>query len=195
MKNETEHREKLYIQIRESYGRIVYSYTTHLKRGNHLHTNDQCIRISQIVLSAISTGGFLGAIISIGNQQIFTVIGGLFSTVLLALNLYLKNYSLLEEIKRHQNTAIDLWKIREDYISLLTDFQSLPIDTIISKRDALQNTAYEIYKSSPLTNRKSYIEAQKALKFEEEQFFTHEEIDKILPAHLRIRDNQNHSFE
>lgn len=195
MKNETEHRKKLYIQIRESYGRIVYSYTTHLKRSNHLHTNDQCIRVSQIVLSAISTGGFLGAIVSISNQQIFTVIGGLFSTVLLALNLYSKNYSLLEEIKRHQNTAIDLWKIREDYISLLTDFQSLPIETIISKRDALQNTAYEIYKSSPLTDRKSYIETQKALKFEEEQFFTHEEIDKILPTHLRIRDNQNHMFE
>ena len=95
--------------------------------------------------------------------------------------------STLEEIKQHQNTAIDLWMLREDYISLLTDFPTLTTKAIASKRDDLQKKAYEIYKSSPLTDKESYCEAQKALKSEEEQFFTPEEIDKILPSHLRVK--------
>lgn len=183
--DQDQHRENLCVQLREAFGRIVYSYTTHLKKMNHLHAKDEKIKILQICLSAISTGGFLGAIIT--NQQAFTVIGGLFSTALLALNLFLKNYNLLEEIKQHQNTAIDLWMLREDYISLLTDFPTLTTKAIASKRDDLQKKAYEIYKSSPLADKESYCEAQKALKSEEEQFFTPEEIDKILPSHLRVK--------
>lgn len=187
--NQKQHRENLCVQLREAFGRIVFSYTTHLKKMNHLHAKDEKIKILQICLSAISTGGFLGAIIT--NQQSFTVVGGLFSTALLALNLFLKNYNLLEEIKQHQNTAIDLWMVREDYISLLTDFPTLSTKDLASKRDDLQKKTYEIYKSSPLTDKESYREAQKALKSEEEQFFTPEEIDKILPSHLRVKIGGN----
>ncbi|ENZ6560176.1 MULTISPECIES: hypothetical protein [Enterococcus] len=41
------------------------------------------------------------------------------------------------------------------------------------------------------TNSKSYESAQKALKSEEEQFFTEEELDKMLPEHLRKKSSKN----
>lgn len=40
-------------------------------------------------------------------------------------------------------------------------------------------------KKTPKTNSKSYTEAQKALKNEEEQFFTNEELNQMSPSHLR----------
>ncbi|MCR0367253.1 hypothetical protein MKD15_20865 [[Clostridium] innocuum] len=43
----------------------------------------------------------------------------------------------------------------------------------------------EIYGAAPLTDGKSYAAAQAALKTNEEQFFTQEELNKMLPAHLR----------
>ena len=41
------------------------------------------------------------------------------------------------------------------------------------------------YCAAPLTDGKSYAAAQAALKTNEEQFFTQEELNKMLPAHLR----------
>ena len=177
------HRDCLLVQLREAYGRVVYTYTTHLKVMSHLVKKNALIKYTQIIFSAISTGGFLGSIIT--NEIVLTCIGGLFSTALLALNLFYKDFNLLEEIKQHRSTADNLWMVREDYISLLTDYSILSDVEIMAQRDKLQSRVFEIYKIAPKTDRKSYIEAQNALKVEEEQFFTPEEIDKMLPSHLR----------
>lgn len=183
MEDSSQHRDNLYAQIRECYGRLVYTYTTHNKKMNYLELKNKQLKACQIVLSAISTSGFLGAIIT--NQKAFTIIGGIFSTLLLAVNLFFKDTNIVEEVKRHYSIAINLWLAREDYISLLTDFPILSSEKIVQIRDDLQARVFEIYKSSPTTDKRSYLEAQNALKKEEEQFFTPEEIDMMLPMHLR----------
>ena len=184
MEINSRYKQALQDQIREAYGRVVYTYTTHLKMMNRLVKKNNIIKYIQITLSAISTGGFIGAIIT--SEAALTCIGGLFSTILLAINLFFKDFNLLSEIKQHRDASDELWMIREDYISLLTDFEVLSEAEITSKRDSLQKRTFEIYKTSPKTDSKSYSDAQRALKAEEEQFFTPEEIDKMLPAHLRI---------
>jgi hypothetical protein len=187
MEANSRHRDALRTQIREAYGRIVYTYTTHLKKMNRLDKCNRQIKYTQIFLSAISTGGFLGSMIT--NQFFLTCIGGIFSTALLFLNLYFKEFNLAEESKQHRITADNLWIIREQYISLLTDFDILSEKDIVSKRDNLQKQTFEVYNASPKTDAKSYRAAQKALKSEEEQFFTPDEIDKMLPVHLRMESN------
>lgn len=67
----------------------------------------------------------------------------------------------------------------------MTDFDILSTEDIISTRDTLLQETYEIYKKTPKTNSKSYTEAQEALKNDEEQFFTNEELNQMLPSHLR----------
>lgn len=178
------YKEALKTQIREAYGRIVYTYTTHLKMMNRLDKRNRLIKYVQIFLSAISTGGFIGSMIT--NEFVLTCIGGIFSTALLVLNLYFKDFNLADESKQHRIASDNLWLIRERYISLLTDFEVLSDDDILVKRDELQKMTYEIYNNSPKTDSKSYKVAQKALKSEEEQYFAPEEIDKMLPAHLRV---------
>ncbi|MDL2275881.1 SLATT domain-containing protein [Desulfosarcina sp. OttesenSCG-928-G10] len=182
--NESSHfKNSLVIQIREAYGRIVYTYTTHLKLMNRLARKNNAIKIWQIILSAISTGGFIGSMIT--SEFILTCVGGVFSTVLLAMNLFFKDFNLLDEAKQHRTAADELWLIREKYISLLTDACVLNVEDIVLRRDELQNETYNLYKQSPKTDAKSYTAAQKALKKDEEQFFTEEEVDKLLPPHLR----------
>lgn len=183
MAQSSPHKEALETQIREAYGRVTYTYTTHLKMMNRLVKKNKTVKYLQISLAAISTGGFVGSLIT--NEFALTCIGGLFSTALLALNLFFKDFNLFEEIKQHRMASDSLWLIREQYVSLLTDFCVLNEDEIVSRRDDLQNRTFEIYKHSPKTDSKSYADTQKALKNEEEQFFTPEEIDKMLPSHLR----------
>lgn len=188
MQDFLDHKKALMVQIREAYGRVVYTYTTHLKQAGALTEKFQRIKVGQIVLSAISTTGFFAAIIT--NMTYMTWIGGIMSAGLLMLNLYFKEFNLVEESKRHRTTADELWIIREKYISLLTDLDILSEERIMQIRDELQNNTAEIYKVAPLTNSQSYKEAQKGLKNEEEQFFTSLEIDKMLPEHLR-EENKN----
>ncbi|WP_317912481.1 SLATT domain-containing protein [Carnobacterium maltaromaticum] len=181
--SDLQQKEKLEIQLREAYGRVTYTYTSHLKFMNRLNKKNKILRYSQITLSAISTGGFLGTIIF--DKIMLTIIAGFFSAILLALNLFFKNFELDEESKQHGMAADKLWLIREKYVALLTDFGTLSIDEIVLTRDILREETYIIYSESPKTDKKSYSESQKALKNEEEQFFTEVELDKMLPLQLR----------
>ncbi|ECV6997177.1 SLATT domain-containing protein, partial [Listeria monocytogenes] len=101
--SDLQQKEKLEIQLREAYGRVTYTYTSHLKFMNRLNQKNKLLRYSQITLSAISTGGFLGTFIF--DKIILTTIAGLVSAVLLALNLFFKNFELDEESKQHRVAA------------------------------------------------------------------------------------------
>ena len=181
--NSQVHRDGLMIQIKETYGRVVYTYTAHWKMVDALAEKNRRIKHAQIWLSAISTGGFIGSIIT--NETALTCIGGIFSTVLLALNLYFKDFNLNADITKHSAAANALWSIREAYVSLLTDFPNMTNDEICARRDELQAMTADVYKTVPKTDSKSYTAAQNALKKEEEQFFGENELDMMLPPHLR----------
>jgi hypothetical protein len=178
--------------MREAYGRVVYTYTAHLKKMNRLVKTNITVKCLQIVLSGISTGGFISSVIT--HEPTLTYVGGLFSVALLGLNLYCKDFNLADQIRQHSTAADNLWLIREQYVSLLTDFCALNEREIIARRDDLQSRTWEIHKQSPKTDSASYADAQKALKDEEEQFFAPEEIDKMIPAHLRNK-SRNKSID
>ena len=174
---------KLESQIREAYGRVTYTETCHEKIIKRLLKINENIKVTQIILSAMTTGSFLVTIIS--NERVSAILGSILSVLLLILNTYAKNFNLVEVAQEHQKASDLLWKIREEYVSLLTDFEILEMEKIMGKRDELQNRTADVYSSSPRTDSKSYEEAQKALKTDEEQTFSEEEIDVMLPNSIR----------
>ncbi|MBM7634301.1 SLATT domain-containing protein [Geomicrobium sediminis] len=174
---------KLESQIREAYGRIVYTFTCHNKIVHRMLKRNNNIKIWQIVLSALTTGSFLATILN--NEVIIGLIGAIFSISLLILNAYVKNFDLIEIAQSHQKAADELWVIREEYVSLLTDFESLEEQEIVKRRDNLQIRTAEIYSKSPRTDAKSYKDAQRSLRTEEEQTFSEKELDLMLPNSIR----------
>jgi len=108
-------------QLRESYGRVVYSHKTHEKCADILLERLTRIKLSQIILSAITTGGFIAALFGSGKEA--ALIGIIISTGLLVLTAYTKNYDLGEIAQKHKQAGSDLWLIREKYLSLLTDLK------------------------------------------------------------------------
>lgn len=188
MQDEQKYRNDLLSQIKNAYGKVVYSYTTHWKQQNIYVNRLKKLKITEIVLSSISTTGLVSFLIS--NQWWIALIGTIFSAISLALTLYTKDKRYEEAIASHRVSADDLWLLREKYISLMTDFESLEISEIVRKRDDLEKNASRIYKAAIPVTPAAYKEAQKALKEEEEQYFSEAELDQMLPPHLRKLENK-----
>ena len=174
-------------QLRESYGRVVYSHKTHEKCADILLQRHDRIRLTQIVLSALTTAGFVGAAMDTGQGA--AIVGALLSALLLVLNSYTKKYDLGELAQKHRQAGSDLWLIREEYLSLLVDvrMQKKPLEEIQKQRDVLVHQLYEIYRGAPSTNYRAYKKAQEALQNLEDMTFSDAEIDKFLPRELQRR--------
>lgn len=179
----TSHRTILEDQIREAYGRVTYSQTTQVKQAELLKEKDTCLKWATIIASILTTGGILGFIIL--NTQYCAIFSVITSMVTLVISSILKSVDYNGQSKEHKNAADRLWPIREEYVSLLIDFDTLTDEEIIERRDVLQNRTGEIYADAPTTSEKSYKKAQKALKYDEEQYFSKEELNKLLPERLR----------
>lgn len=173
----------LYNQIEEAYGKVVYTYTTQVIHARRLHNKYTVLKWWQLILSAVSSGGFIGTLIT--DQILLAWVGGICSTILLVLTAYFKDTDLSAVHKLHLDTSNKLWLLREQYLSLLTDFSTLSREEIVSRRDDLQERVSEVYVSAPLTDNKSYSLAQKALKENESQFFSRQELNQMLPETLR----------
>lgn len=172
-------------QLRELYGRIVWTHKTQEKCADIILKRHTVIKITQIVLSGLTTTGILVTVF--GDQPVIGIISAILSAILFGLNAYSKDYDLGEIAQKHSSSASELWNIRESYLSLLTDVKAkrLSIDEIIAQRDNLQQELANAYKGAPRTISAAYEEATASLKLNEEMTFTKEEIDNILPSELR----------
>ena len=120
-------------------------------------------------MSAISTGGLVATVIM--DEVKVAWIGGIVSTTLLVLNGYLKSKDFAAEEQKHIDVVNSLWSIREDYISLLTDFDVLSENEIMEKRELLKARTAKVYENAIQMDKRSYAATQQALQKEEEQFF------------------------
>lgn len=176
-------------QLRECYGRVVYTHKTHEKRADALIKKNSCIKWGQIILSAIIAGGVITMLFEFCPEykKLAEVIVAIISTILLVLNSYTKDYDLGAIAQKHRQVAAEIWLIREKYLTLLTalHMKQQSLDEICLQRDKLLEDLHSIYSGAPSTNFKAYKKAQDALKNMEDMTFSDEEIDKFLPKELR----------
>lgn len=180
-----ESRRILEAQLRECFGRVVYSHKTQEKCADILLALRSKLKLWQIILSALTTGGFMAAVFGAGQGA--AILGTLISTALLALNAYTKNYDLGELAQKHKQAASALWLIREKYLSLITDLVmgEKPIEKMQEERDSLLKQLSSAYASAPPTTGDAYTKAQEALKVKEDLTFSESEIDAFLPKELK----------
>ncbi|MEP7312921.1 MAG: SLATT domain-containing protein [Pseudomonadota bacterium] len=186
--------DPLEAHLRECFGRVAYSHKTHEKCADNCQKTLSRIKLGQIALAALTTGGIFTAIFagvsSATNPQVelyAKIAAAVLSTVLLILNAYTKDVDPGRLSERHREAATALWNIRESYVSLLADFRSNAItaDQARIRRDSLQEALCEIYRAAPRTTSQAYAAAQDGLQRNQELTFSDEEIDKLLPGALR----------
>jgi len=186
-------KELLLAQIRECFGRVVYTHKTHEKQSEIFVRNEKFWKGVQIVLSVIVPGTLIVTLGRLfGYEKIWTLMGLLLSVALAVVTLYFKNFNYGVEIQRHKTIAIQLLAIRESYVSLINDVMANCIDFDLARknRDDLMRKLENIYVNAPITSQTAYKKAQKALKLDEELTFSSNEIDKLLPEELRLNKNK-----
>lgn len=172
-------------QIREIYGRVVYTHKTHEKCADVLKVRSDYMKFAEIFLSAATTTSIL--VILFGDGKVFQFLAAFFSTILLGLTLYSKDFNLLAIAEKHKQAALDILEIREKILSLLVDIRigNKDIEQLQQTRDELNEQLVNTYRGAPKTINKAYEIGSKALKENEEFTFSDAEIDKFLPESLR----------
>lgn len=170
-------------QIRECYGRVVYTHKTHERMADRCADTLRVYKLSQIVLSALTTAGAVGVVVR--DETWIEIATAVVSFATLFVAAYLKDVDPGAIAQKHRDAAAKLWNIRECYLSLLTDLARLPHEAAIERRDELQTMLAAVYAGSPQTNGKAYQEAQNRLKNMEDLTFTDAEIDCFLPLSLK----------
>lgn len=178
-----DYREKLKGQIRNSFGNLVYTYTSHLKQVEILKRKMSILKNAKRILSAFSSAGIFSTIFN--NYMWVKICSSLFSFSLLYLTYRMRDLDFNNLMNRHIKASDALRHVRDDYVSLLVDFDNLDTKQIKENRDELQCRASFIYDNSPKTSRKAYKRTQCALKCEEEQYLTDQEVDQMLFKDLR----------
>lgn len=172
-------------QIRECFGRVVYTHKTHEKMADRCSATLQRYKLCQIAVSVLTTSGALSVVFL--DQFWLKLATAALSIVGLWASGYMKGFDPGGTAQKHRDAAANLWPIRESYLSLLTDLRmgGVSADDAGKRRDELQKKLAAIYLGAPQTNSKAYADAQKALKESEDYTFADEEIDKFVPSSLR----------
>ena len=172
----------LFEQIREEYGKVLYSQSIHAKESDCLKQIDNTTKWMAIVLSVLTTSGILDYFIrDAANSLLFSMITSLMTMILSSM---MKSIDYKGRSIEHKKAADGLWLIREEYLSLLTDFSSTDLETIRKRRDDLIHRTATIYETAPTTGKRAYKRAQNAIK-SGEQWFDDEEWHKLLPKSLQ----------
>lgn len=185
--------EYLLAQVREAFGRVVYSHKTHEKQADLCFTKHRWQQGLLVGFTAISTGTFLAAVLGlVGNPVLTSLATSAIALVVSALSLAAKSFRFGEESEAHRDIASRLWDVRESYLSLIADLMS----GVTSKsdgrmrRDEFQEATRKAYAVAPRTTAKAYGKAQDGLKNNEELTFTSREIDLLLPMALRLNESE-----
>ncbi|WP_198674431.1 SLATT domain-containing protein [Microcella alkaliphila] len=181
----------LLAQVRESFGRVVYSHKTHEKQADICFRKHRWQQGALIALTAVGSGTFLVAVVGLVGDPVLTSLTT--STIALLvtwLSLGAKTFRFADESHAHRDIASRLWDVRESYLSLISDLMSEDISDVParSRRDELQQATRAAYADAPRASWKAFKSAQRGLKHNEEMTFTSREIDLFLPQALRLEE-------
>lgn len=186
--------DHLLAQVREAYGRVVYSHKTHEKQADLCFTRHRVQQGVLVALTAASSGTFLAAVLGATVSPEMAGLATSFAALLVsALSLSTKTFRFHEEAEAHRDTASKLWDVRESYLSLITDLMSGATSAADARvrRDELQEATRVVYATAPRTSNKAFKKATGGLKKREELTFTSDEIDPFLPETHRLNGEES----
>lgn len=183
----------LLAQVREAFGRVVYSHKTHEKQADMCFRRHRWQQAALVVLMAVSSGTFLASVLGVlVEPQLASLTTSFIALLVTAMSLGTKTFRFAEEAESHRDIASRLWDVRESYISLIADLMSGDASDAQARgrRDELQESTRDAYANAPRTSDRAFSKARKGLKDNEEMTFTPREIDFFLPEALRLNEGE-----
>lgn len=177
----------LVCQLKEMFGRVAYTHATHLNQMRIVQCSKGRFQVSETVLTALSSTALIATLLK-GESwlEVGAILAAALTTFSLGLSLYSKYSMHAELVAQHKAFASELWKLREELLSMLFDLEAgAEVETMKAKRDEINVKLATLYASAPVTSSKAYAKAQEQMKNEEALFFQEWELNRMLPAALR----------
>lgn len=164
---------------------VVWTHKIQEKQADIYLSKLNLLEFVRIGASAITTSGIFAVIFL--DTYWLKIATAVMSIVSLFINSYYKTYDLKGLQKHHKKSALDLLELREEFISVLCDIKlnKYTEENLLKKRDELLKRQMTIYKGALDTSGDAYDKAQKALKVQNDNTYTDEEIDSFLPMVAR----------
>lgn len=177
--------EYLEDQIRQLLGGVVWTHKIQEKQADIYLEKYNRYEFWRIILQVITTSGIISTIFA--NFMFTKIISAIFSAISLYITTYLKSYDLKELHRKHKETALMLLTLREEIISIICEIRlkKFTEDTLIQKRDKVNEKYLEICKTALDATEEAVNRADVALKQQNDSNYEDEEIDKFLPMTLR----------
>lgn len=134
------------------------------------------MKLALLAVSSITAGGLISNLAGYTDDAIMVTISSVLSVILGSVINLADFHSIADS---HKRSSDELWKIREDYRSLIVDFDSLSESERISRRDSLSERTGAVYSKAPPTGRIACFLAKRALD-KGEQEITPQERDDFL---------------
>lgn len=198
MENNNEKRKyNLQFQLIKSFGNVIIAHKTQETHTDILMKKSSTIKLIQIILSAMTTGGLVTALSSIGEpfQIISTYLSTFISIILLTISSYNKNYKLDELAEKHRCAAIELWQVREEYNTLITKSEFIDYNDLDEKFSKLQKDLRKIYQKVPRTSTKAYIQSKEKLNTSYKEKNSLKSVIKFLPPEIIEKFKLNECIE
>ncbi|WP_454229890.1 SLATT domain-containing protein [Propioniciclava flava] len=190
-----DHDPYLLAQLREAFGRVVYSQKTHEKQADICFNKHRWQQGVLIALTATRLAGtFLAAVVGLLGDPVLTSLAT--STIALLvvswISLGAQTFKFQEESEAHLVIASRLWDVRESYLSLIADHMSGTVSEAGGRvrRDELQQATRDAYGDAPRTSSKAFARAREGLQHNEEMTFTSREIDPFLQRLSRLDEGE-----
>lgn len=172
-------------QVREVFGRMVYTHKIHEKERERLSRLAVISKWVNIVVSAATLGGVVTAL---GAGSVgFLVASVCLATLNVGHAFVQLSFDPLRDAGLHRAAAKQLLVVRNGYESLVIDMMSGAVtdDEARARRAELEAQAQDAYRLAPDSSGRAYASAQKALKLKEDLTFSSDEIDAFLPEGVR----------
>lgn len=177
-------------QIRQIFASVVWTHKIQEKQADSYRKKYKIMDATKIVLAALTSSGIV-SVLFVDNFWL-KVVSAFLSAISLFISIYCESYDLKTEASIHKATALSLFQLRENIISILSDIkcEKLTYDEIILKKSLVYDEYFQICKNAKDADEKSVNKACKDLKIRKDNTYSEEEIDSFLPIALRKRNDK-----
>lgn len=172
-------------QLRQIFASVVWTHKIQEKQADLYKKKYKLIETIKIISATLTSSGIFSVLFV--NGYWLKVVSAVLSAFSLFVTIYCETYDLKMDASIHKKSALELMKLREKIISILSAIKcdKLLYDELIAEKEEIYKRYFEICEETTDAEDKAVNLASANLKIRKDNTYSDEEIDSFLPVALR----------
>lgn len=177
--------QQLESYVRKFYASVAWTHKIQEKQAEIYTSKQEFIAIINIIASSITSVGVFSLVFT--DQFWVKVSSAIISFITVFIGAFQKTFDLYGMAKECKSVATKLVILRDDLELLLLKIRlkKHPLDELLTEFQELQKKVHEVYQEQPKSTNKAVKKAGIALEVTQDNTFSDQEIDMMLPEELR----------